>query len=145
MKKQLIWLFESRKSAHYWWSYISVAPEYRVNLHARPSIIQLGCPTCYQVCALDHAKGGTADLDYPLEPCHCNVTSISSGFSGTFPQKLAHFLTHSSSWRYYTLCYYMYAGAVWHACISPRCTDMAMEMGNIDQCVVHRQFTPDTR
>ena len=22
---------------------------------------------------------------------------------------------------------------------------MAMEMGNIDQCVVHRQFTPDTR
>ena len=36
----------------------------RVNQHARPSIIQVGCPTCcYQVCALDHANGGTADLD----------------------------------------------------------------------------------
>ena len=44
----------------------------RVNLHARPSIIQVGCPTCYQVCALDHAKGGTADLDYRSEPCHLN-------------------------------------------------------------------------
>ena len=45
----------------------------RVNLHARPSIIQVGCPTCcYQVCALDHAKGGTADLNYPSEPCHHN-------------------------------------------------------------------------
>ena len=30
----------------------------RVNLHARPSIIQVGCPTCcYQVCALDHERG----------------------------------------------------------------------------------------
>ena len=38
----------------------------RVNLHARLSIRQVGCPTCcYQVCALDHAKWGTADLDYP--------------------------------------------------------------------------------
>ena len=27
MKKQLIWVFESRKSVHYWWSYISFAPE----------------------------------------------------------------------------------------------------------------------
>ena len=36
----------------------------KVNQHARPSIIQVGCPTyCYQVCALDHANGGTADLD----------------------------------------------------------------------------------
>ena len=34
----------------------------RVNQHARPSIIQVGCPTCcYQVCALDHANVGTAD------------------------------------------------------------------------------------
>ena len=34
----------------------------RVNQHARPSIIQVGCPTCcYQVCAPDHANGGTAD------------------------------------------------------------------------------------
>ena len=46
----------------------------RVNLHARPSIIQVGCPThCYQVCVLNHAKGGDADLDYPSEPCHHNV------------------------------------------------------------------------
>ena len=36
----------------------------RVNQHARPSIIQVGCPTCcYQVCALDHTNMGTADLD----------------------------------------------------------------------------------
>ena len=46
----------------------------RVNLHARPSIIQAGCPTCcYQLCALNHAKVGDADLDYPSEPCHRNV------------------------------------------------------------------------
>ena len=30
----------------------------RVNLHSRPFIIQVGCTTCcFQVCALDHAKG----------------------------------------------------------------------------------------
>ena len=44
----------------------------RVNLHARSYIIQVGCPTC---CALDHAKGGAADLDYRLEPCHRNEFS----------------------------------------------------------------------
>ena len=27
MKKQSIWVFEWRKSAHYWWSYISFSPE----------------------------------------------------------------------------------------------------------------------
>ena len=27
MKKQLIWVFESRKSVHYWWSYIPFTPE----------------------------------------------------------------------------------------------------------------------
>ena len=46
----------------------------RVGLHARPSIIQVGCPTCcYQVCALNHAKVGDADLNYPSEPCHRNA------------------------------------------------------------------------
>ena len=45
----------------------------RVNQHARPSIIQVGCPTCcYQVCALDHANVGTADLDKSSGPCHRN-------------------------------------------------------------------------
>ena len=69
-KKQLIWVFESRKSIHYWWSYISFAPECK----ELTSIIQVGCPTCcYQVCALDHAKGGTADLDHPSQPCHSNI------------------------------------------------------------------------
>ena len=44
-----------------------------VNQHARPPIIQVGCPTCcYQVCALDHANVGTADLDYSSGPCHRN-------------------------------------------------------------------------
>ena len=27
MKKQLIWVFEWRKSVHYWWNYISFSPE----------------------------------------------------------------------------------------------------------------------
>ena len=45
----------------------------RVNQHDRPSIIQVGCPTCcYQVCALDHTNVGTADLDYSSGPCHRN-------------------------------------------------------------------------
>ena len=45
----------------------------RVNQHARPSNIQVGCPTyCYQVCALDHANGGAADLDYGSEHWHRN-------------------------------------------------------------------------
>ena len=49
----------------------------RVNLHARPSIIQVGCPTYfYQVCALDHANRGTVDLDYPSEPFHRDDISI---------------------------------------------------------------------
>ena len=48
----------------------------RVNQHARPSIIQVGCPTCcYQVCALDHANVGTADLDYNSGPCHRNAVN----------------------------------------------------------------------
>ena len=43
----------------------------RVNQHARPSIIQVGCPTCcYQVCALDRVNVGTADLDYSSGHCH---------------------------------------------------------------------------
>ena len=38
--------------------YIICSRMQRVNLHARPSIIQVGCPTCcYQVCALDHDRG----------------------------------------------------------------------------------------
>ena len=74
MKKQLIWVFEWRKSVQYWWSYISFSPECKeLNQHARPSIIQTACPTCcYQVCALDHANVGTADLDYSSGPCHRN-------------------------------------------------------------------------
>ena len=49
----------------------------RVNQHSRPSIIQVGCPTCcYQVCALDHANVGTADLDYSSGSCHRNAMMI---------------------------------------------------------------------
>ena len=102
MKKQLIWVFEWRKSVQYWWSYILFAPECkRVNLHARTSNIQVGHPTCcYQVCALDYAKGGTADLDYSLGPCHRNaenqitnldlpmsITSISTSCSDILTSK----------------------------------------------------------
>ena len=47
----------------------------RVNLHARPFIIQVGHPTCcYQVCERDHAKVGNADLDYPSERCRRNAS-----------------------------------------------------------------------
>ena len=71
MKKQLIWGFETRKSVHYWWSYISFSLECKEL--TRPSITQVGCPTCcYQVCALDHANVGTAELDYSSGPCHRN-------------------------------------------------------------------------
>ena len=76
MKKQLIWVIE--------WNlytigvlvklHIICSRMERVNLHAKPSIIQVGCPTCcYQVCALDHAKGGTADLDHPSQRFHRNA------------------------------------------------------------------------
>ena len=52
----------------------------RVNQHARPSIIQVECCTCcYQVCPLDHAKGGTADLDYHSEPYHRNDFEPAAG------------------------------------------------------------------
>ena len=58
----------------------------RVNLHARPSIIQVGYPTCcYQACALDHAKWGTVDLDYhslhcrPNVLCGCNIGDSAGG------------------------------------------------------------------
>ena len=38
--------------------YIICSRMQRVNLHARPSNIQVGCTTCcYHVCAPDHAKG----------------------------------------------------------------------------------------
>ena len=78
MKRQLIWVFESRKSVHYWWSYVSFASECKelTCMLDVPSIIQVGCPTCcYQVCALNHAKVGNADPGYPSEPCHRNVLS----------------------------------------------------------------------
>ena len=113
MKKQLIWVFEWRKSVpqrtqdviirlydvkttsrrrfdvimtlllHHVPAgtllvklYVICSRMQRVNLHARPSIIQVGCPTCcYQVWALDHANGGVADLNYPSQPCHRNVLS----------------------------------------------------------------------
>ena len=52
----------------------------RVNLHARPSTKQVGCPTCYQMCALDHAKGGTANLDYPSESYHRNDLSTQTAY-----------------------------------------------------------------
>ena len=54
-------------------SHIILSRMQRVNQHARPSIIQAGCPTCcFQVCALDHENGGTADLDYSSGPWHRN-------------------------------------------------------------------------
>ena len=55
---------------------ISAAHSTKSRFIARPSIIQVGCPTCcYEVCALNHAKWDTADLDYPSEPCHRDAAS----------------------------------------------------------------------
>ena len=75
----------------------------RVNLHARPSIIQAGCPTCcYQVCALDHAKGGTADLDHPSKPCHHDDSSIASA-TGTANRTVASTQMNATSSRAHTV------------------------------------------
>ena len=61
----------------------------RVNQHARPSIIQVECPTrCYHVYALDHAKGGAADLDYHSGPCHRN--EITTKLCGPSRQVASH-------------------------------------------------------
>ena len=48
----------------------------RVNLHARPSVIQVGYPTMLSGVCTGPCKGGTADLDYPSKPCHHNVIHI---------------------------------------------------------------------
>ena len=62
----------------------------RVNQHARPSIIQVGCPTCcYQVYALDHAIVGTADLDYIAIVTILSATIFRKSFVCLhFPKKL---------------------------------------------------------
>ena len=49
--------------------YIICSRMQRVNLHARPSIIQVGLLS--GVCT-GPWKGGTADLDYHSEPCRRN-------------------------------------------------------------------------
>ena len=69
MKKQLIWVFEWRKSVYYWWSHILFSPECK----ELTSMLDPLLYSCYQVCALDHANGGTADLDYSSGLCHRNV------------------------------------------------------------------------
>ena len=70
-------MFESRKSVHYWWSYISFAPECKeVTCMLRPSVTQVVVPPVVIRCVhwtLNHAKRGTADLDHPSKPCHHNV------------------------------------------------------------------------
>ena len=87
--------------------YIICSRMQRVNLHARPSIIQVGCTTCsYQVCALDHAKWGTADLDYHSEPCRRNA-GVSEQMTWFYictndDNSLLHF--HSPGWEYWCNC-----------------------------------------
>ena len=54
----------------------------RVNLHARPSIIQVGCPICcYQVCALDHVKGVLQTWIIPQSPAIIMRTLLCLPFS----------------------------------------------------------------
>ena len=44
-KKQLIWVFEWRKSVHYWWSYILFSPECKELTSMLDPLLQVGCPT----------------------------------------------------------------------------------------------------
>ena len=45
MKKQLIWVFEWRKSVHYWWSYILFSPECKeLNSMLDPLLYRWGVP-----------------------------------------------------------------------------------------------------
>ena len=54
----------------------------KVNLHARPSIIQMGCPICcYQVCALDHVKGVLQTWIIPQSPAIIMRTLLCLPFS----------------------------------------------------------------
>ena len=75
MEKQLIWVFEWKENCTLLVKlHIIFSRMQRVNQHARPSIIQVGCPTCcYQVRPLDHGNGGAADLNYGSEHWHRNV------------------------------------------------------------------------
>ena len=75
MKKQLIWVLESRKSLHYWWSHISFAPECKeltcmLDLYYTGGVSHL---LLLGVCTGPHKGGYTADLDYPSEPYHRNA------------------------------------------------------------------------
>ena len=73
MKKQLIWVFEWRKAVHYWWSYILFSPECKeLTSMLDPLLYRWSVPPVFIRCALDHAKGGAADLDLHSEPCHRN-------------------------------------------------------------------------
>ena len=85
----------------------------RVNQYARPSIKHVGCPICcFQVWALDHAKEGTADMDYPSKPCHPYVliSTLSVRYlffvTGTFYSIL--FYRPWCLWWYYL--WYPYSG-----------------------------------
>ena len=62
---QSIWVFEWRKSVHYWWSYILFSPECKeLTSMLDPLLYRWGVPlVVISVCALDHANVGTADLD----------------------------------------------------------------------------------
>ena len=61
MKNQLIWVFEWRKSVHYWWSYILFSPECK-------ELTSMLDPLLY--------RWGTADLDYTSGHSHRNVTGL---------------------------------------------------------------------
>ena len=75
MKKQLIWVFESRESVYYWWSYISFAPECKeLTCMLDPLLYRWGVPPVVIRCVYwTLQRGVPADLDHPSEPYHRNA------------------------------------------------------------------------
>ena len=109
--QMISWVFESRKSVHYWWSYISFAPKCKELTCTLNPLIQMGCPTCcYQVCTQDHAKRGPRDLDYPSKPCH--RTRICACISASVLVKSV-FIQHMQSGH-------IWVNAIWVLCSLPK-------------------------
>ena len=75
MKKQLIWVFEWRKSVHYWWSYILFSPECKeLTSMLDPLLYRWGVPPVVIRCVhWTMHREVLQTLDYHSEPCHHNA------------------------------------------------------------------------
>ena len=75
MKKQLSWVFESRKCVHHWWSYISFAPECKESISMPdPLLYRWGAPLVVIRCVQWTMQRGVLQTWItPSKPCHRNV------------------------------------------------------------------------